>query len=472
MELIKPNNINYKTVAQASGKYRYLRLALNNITGTQITLSATASQQLEWKLPVGVYNLARSYVQYTDNNVIDGVKSLFGYDNTLPIAQNIQFGTAGGMNLCDLNFANNYINVARPIDTDIDVFLTNDVTSKFSKFDTAGPTTLLNVFPPGIAPGENNIYSLATAVTFNDPSCCGIQHVRQSITATRGLVGVTQFPLAGVTNTILAMDRDQYFPDNMYLRINTAVTTKVAYAGTAINLPAGGPANLVAQPILKDIYLYLAMEQDNLIIESLMAKYASGNLKYQVPYTTAFRNAVGVGASTVQIQLNSQYGKKLKRVLTTFFNSNELTGGASSNLAYDHQNYSGVKVSSFQTYVNNRPLQDSLCSCVQPVTSDASIAGATSGAVGLDDWRENKASCTNTAIKTSLQYQMHWFHADNFYEKNIDSSVPQDNIDQGLSLAEPIAWSIQSNNAVGLTNYTFCHFSRDLQITPAGPLWV
>jgi hypothetical protein len=473
MEVIKPNNINYKTVAQASGKYRYLRLPLNNITGNTVTLSNTASQLLEFKLPVSVYNLARSFVSYTDSNIIDAGGAIYAYDNTLPIAQSITFGTAGGLNLADVNYANNYINVARPIDTPYDVFETQDVTSKMSPFPTGGPTTLLNVFPPTFSAQANNIYSLAVnATTSVNPSANAIMDVRQSITAVLGLVGATNFALAGVTNTILAMDRDQYFgPDNMYLRINTAVQSKVAYSAAAINLPAGTPANLAANSVLKNIYLYLAIEKDQLIIDSLLAKYASGNLKYQIPYTTSFRNAVGSGASTVQINLNAQYGKKLKRVLTTFFNANELTGGASSNLAYDHHNWNAAKVTSYQTYLDSMPLQDSILACAQPTTDTAGIAAGTAGVMNMDDWKENKANCKGSALRNAMDYQLHWFHADKFYEKNEHSNIPEDNIDEGLSLAETRSWSIQSTNVAALTNYTFCSFVRDILISPSGPMY-
>ena len=469
MESIKPQNINYKKVEQVSGKYRYLRLALNNITGNSVTLSATASQLLEWKLPAGVYNLARSFVSYTDVLKIQAGGAVYAFDNTLPIAQSIQFGTSGGLNLCDVNYANNYINVARPIDTPLEIFLSNDLSTGLSPYSGSG--TINNVFPPGFTPTLNNIYSLLNAATVINPIPNAMIDVRQSYSAILGIANATNFPLAGVTNTILAMDKDQYFNDNMYLRINTAPSGKIAYAAAAINAPTGTPASLAVQPILNNVYLYVAMEKDQQIIDSLMAKYQSGQLKYQIPFTSAFRNVVGTGSSTIQIQLNNQYGKKLKRVLTTFFNTNETTGGASSNLAYDHHNYDGAKVTSFQTYLDSMPLQDSIMSCLQPDTATASIAAGT-GLINMDDWKENKATCRNTAIKNALDYSLHWFHADKFYERNESTDVPEDNIDQGLSLAVPRSWSIQSTNAVASINYTFCHFIRDVLISPSGPMWV
>ena len=61
----KPDNINYKPVAMHNGKYRLRRVPLNNITGSTVTLDATATQLIEWKIPAGtVFNPARSFIDY------------------------------------------------------------------------------------------------------------------------------------------------------------------------------------------------------------------------------------------------------------------------------------------------------------------------------------------------------------------------------------------------------------------------
>jgi hypothetical protein len=201
------------------------------------------------------------------------------------------------------------------------------------------------------------------------------------------------------------------------------------------------------------------MEKDQLIIDSLMSKYASGNLRYQIPFVTSYRNAVAVGNSTIQLQLNSGNGKKLKRVVTTFYHVNEAT---TPNLAYDHCNVNGVKCASYQTYLDNMPIQDSLSSCLAP----------TNTVVGLDDWRENRQTCKGSAIKSALEYSQNWFHADRFYEKNETTDIQSDNIDEGLSLATPKAWSIQANMAMAGINYTFCNLIKDISVSPAGILFV
>jgi hypothetical protein len=460
MEPLKPQTINYKKVEQVSGKYRYSKIAINNITTSNVPLTSNSSTQIEFKLPAGVYNLARSYISYT-NSIASTTLYTMAFDNTLSIAQSIQFGTSGGLNLCDVQYANNYINVVRPIDTPVDTFISNDVTTGLSPA-LASSLVPTNLVAQGFTLGFDNPYSLVDTVLYQNPTVDAIVDLKTVSAVGRGIVAPVNFPLSGVTNTILSMDRDQYFPDNMYLRISTAPSFKVGYLSASATNPTNGNTSLVVQPVLNNFCFYLAMEKDQLIIDSLLSKFASGNLKYQIPCVLAFRNQVAAGTSTIQLQLNSGNGKKLKRVVTTFFNNNESAAIANSYCAYDHSNIGAIKCASFQTYVDNMPLQDSIMSCALP----------TALLNNMDDWRENKQTCKGSAIKNSLEYGLHWFHADRFYEKNENTDISSDNIDEGLSLAVPKAWSIQANMTTAAINYTFCNVIKDLSISPAGILFV
>jgi hypothetical protein len=464
MEPLKPQSINYKKIEQVSGKYRFNRVSMNNSTGANVPLTTNTSTVIEFKLPAGVYNLARSFISFV-NNVAAVTANTILFDNTLSIAQSIQFGTSGGLNLCDIQYANNYINVVRPIDTPVDVFLSNDATTGLYPITPSNAISAYsnNIFPQSFAVNATNPYNMVTTTQLLNPIPNGICDARQSVAAGASVVNTSVFPLSGVTNTILSMDKDQYFPDNMYLRISTAYSGKVAYQGVVgMNDGNTTPAVISVQPVLNNVCLYLAMEKDQLIIDSLMSKYASGNLKYQIPYVIAYRNTVAIGTSTIQLQLNSGNGKKLKRVVTTFFNANETGGALFSNLAYDHSNVNARLCSSYQTYVDNMPLQDSVLSCSLP----------TALLTNMDDWRENKQTCRGSAIKNSLEYSQHWFHADRFYEKNETTDIQSDNIDEGLSLAIPKAWSIQANMTAAAVNYTFCNVIRDLSISSAGILFI
>jgi len=457
--VILPNNANFKSYQQNSGRYRYLRIPMNNKTGNTITLSATASDLIEFKLPVCTYNKARSVFSYSEYIPL-AATATYAFDNTLEIADRIQFGTSGGHNLLDLNFANNYINVTRPIDTPIDVFLTNDSTSGLYK---APQST--NVFPPGYVAPDNNIFGIVPAAPNLLASSDLEPRYAQISTVGSGLNHVRNFPLSGVTDTILAIDRDCYYGNEMYLRINTALSSKVGYTATTALNGVGGATALVTQPVLTNVYLYLAVEQDSEIIKAVMDKFHAGTLHYQVPWVQAFRNPTVTGVASIQIQLNNQYGKKLKRVIHAPFPTAETV-----NKAYDHSNLDGSKITGYQTYMDSKIMQDQILSCLQPVTSDAAIA-AQNGNMNFDDWRENAKHCKNTAIQNASSYALNWFHCDRFSEKNHNTDIPESSIDEGLDMSTPRSWAIQMTTAVDLTNYTFCSFSRDLAVTPAGPVW-
>ena len=82
------------------------------------------------------------------------------------------------------------------------------------------------------------------------------------------------------------------------------------------------------------------------------------------------------GAQTnIQISLSNQYGRRLKSILHTVWNSQE-----KYNTAYDCANWNGEKIETYQTFMDSIPLQDRILSCKRP-------AGAL---INQDDWAENK----------------------------------------------------------------------------------
>jgi hypothetical protein len=202
MEPLKPQSINYKKIEQVSGKYRFNKVSMNNITGSQVPLTANSSTVIEFKLPVGVYNLARSFLTYTNNIATTTINTIV-YDNTLAMAQSIQFGTSGGLNLCDLHYANNYINVVRPIDTPIETFLNNDATSCLSPTTPIFPAILANsnnMYPPQYSLPVNNMYNVQAGVQNLNLLTNSIVAARQSYALGSGGINGVVFPLAGVTN--------------------------------------------------------------------------------------------------------------------------------------------------------------------------------------------------------------------------------------------------------------------------------
>ena len=145
----------------------------------------------------------------------------------------------------------------------------------------------------------------------------------------------------------------------------------------------------------------------------------------------------------------------MKRLVYAPFNSVE-----SLNTAYDHQNFDGAKVTSYQTYIDSQPLQDSVLSCKQPVVG---------GVIGMDDYRENRMHLRASAIENSVVYYENWCHVDSFSQpKRGKILLPSENIMEGLDLSAPRQWTITAACTAAMNHYIFGTFVRKIQTSPAG----
>jgi hypothetical protein len=281
-----------------------------------------------------------------------------------------------------------------------------------------------------------------------------------------------QIPLGIFSGTLLGVDRDFFSPTEMSLRLLTNIGDKMAFtcvngnamfpgAVSVANVP-GNTCSTAGQGItVNNCYLYLCVEQNENIVQSMFDQYRSGQLSYSIPYLTSFRLTGGAATSqtNLQIQLSNMYGKKLKRILTTVWNPIERI-----NTAYDCANTNGLKIASYQTMLNSRPLQDRILNCSRPNLL----------AIAQDDWLENVRFMDKNSCYTSKEmYGLNWFHIDQFYEPRDSNQLPEVNLSEGLEMIAPITWqfSALTGATAGLIFYIFAEFQRDIQIGPGGPVF-
>jgi hypothetical protein len=415
--------------------YRYLRVPLNNLTSGSIALS-NASQLLEFKLPsTDVYNLAKSHIAYTLEVPASAVAGTFAWyhEDTFTLADSISFGTAGGENICDLTFADRYTKIARKIDTKVNDFLSNDT---FSQLYPCNQLKSLNV----------NGANTAGVVDYLENRYVSPDDIDGAIGYKR-----VAYPLKGLPNTVFAMDKDLYFGNEMYIRINTAPLDKQVWSTLSAVNPSLVPLSAVGVVALKNVYLYLAIEKNELINDSIRAKFNSGNFHINVPYTRGFANSTAAGVANINLQITKQYGKRLMQVMHTVFDSTQ-----SKNTSYNCTNIDGSKISQYRTYLDSRPLQDYALSTKDPVTS----------VMNGDDWYiANKRFCHNSVILNKDIYSRNWFHIDRFYEENQDP----ENQDVGMPLtANTINWIIETTTAGNNTHYTYLTFRRGYTLNKDG----
>ena len=244
----------------------------------------------------------------------------------------------------------------------------------------------------------------------------------------------------------------------MTLRLNCGTGDKMAFATGATTNPTSAPVSATSVSI-NNCFLYLAVEQNQPIIQSLMALYATGDLKFRIPYTIAFRNVGGAAnaQSTIQIGVSSNYGKRLKKILHSVWNPVE-----TQNKAYDCSNFS-TKVASYQTFIDNMPLQDRVLDCRSSAAAE----------VYSDDWAENKKFLERrSCILSKKMYQINWFHQDSFFEpRDKDGGLPEVNLDEGLELVQGGTirnwqFTYTAGTQANSVHYSYLEFTRDVHVVP------
>jgi hypothetical protein len=477
----QPAQIDYLLRSVLAPRYKMRKIPLNNLPSASATIEPTSSTMLEWKLPNIVYNLYRSYISYNLNAPAVALKVSTTHEDVFDLGQTVTFGSAGGVDLVNLQFAQNYTKIARKIATPIDDFLGNDdmsglyksnMTNGYPITSAAAPadSTSANFVPGGYNKVVGASYIAPDNVTESRYCQFGGGALLAPGVLPKPAVGTVldryrQYPLSAFTGTLLGVDRDFYSPTEQYLRVLAGFGDKMGFATTALTDPPTG-AQSIPGITINSVYLYLAVEDNQDIVQKMITAYGKGELQYRIPYTTAFKNVGSANGqqTNISIQLSQQYGKRLKRILHTVFNKQEKW-----NTAYDCANWDGEKITSYQTFMDSIPIQDRQLSCARP-----------SGiSVNQDDWLENKKFLDRKSAYLSKEmYGINWFHIDQFFEpRDKDGSLPEVNLDEGLPMDQAKQWvfSGQVNNnvsAAGLLHYTYAEFSREILITNQGPIYV
>lgn len=446
--VIHSHQLNYKPVHEANPKYRYLRLPLNNITGSSTTISATSTQLLEFKMPNSVYNLAQSFLGYSITIGDVNARVNWVQEDSFDIASNVYFGNASGLDVCNLTYASKYVKLARKIKTKFQDFIASD--------------SLGECYPSNVQ-AANNYYPVNNqivpnaytgAINYTEPKYLAAGAVGDGGGATGILTRPRLFPLHGIPDSIFAVDKDLYIPSDMYIRFTAGGGNQFAFTSTSTTNPSTAAAAVTGDITLSNIYLYLAVETNQLIIDSVISKVLSDGIKLNVPYTVGFRNAQASGTvANINLQLSSQYGKTLKQIMHTVWN-----GVESTNTVLDCGNYNGTKIQSYNTFLNSRQLQDSNIVCNNSITAN------------FDDWRENRRFVRGSVIANRSIYAQNWFHLDRFYEDNNGTLIAEENRVDGFDMSKgPALWQLQATTVSGSWNhYTFATFNRDIIIDKQG----
>jgi hypothetical protein len=253
-----------------------------------------------------------------------------------------------------------------------------------------------------------------------------------------------QIPFARIVDTCLGMDRDQYYGgETLYLRIVWAPSTQAVYHTPSLTDTNTGAAVFAGDIVISNLVIYSAIEQNQEIANSLMAKASSGSLSYLIPYVYGNKQSLASTSQNISLKYNRAHGQKIRRLLWSPFHAIE-----SANTTYDNNNKGDEKVSDFYTMLNNvRTTQ---------FNYDTSRG---------EDWMDKKHLIKGSSILSSDEYYYNFTHVEDLVNGSFDP-----NIDDGLELTEAelkydiIATTANANHM----HYIYAVTQKTLSISSSG----
>jgi hypothetical protein len=467
----------------AAPVYKYRRF--NQISGgSNLTLSG-ANTLSQFNIPGGaVWNLRRSFLTFDLTSTAGAGADLNTiFMDNVPI-DSIQLQTASGQLLVNLQNVQAYTKTARFLCTDLKEYLSrescyvsNTVAASFGSINhccqpahcpIAAQTTTLetkaNVVVnsqvidaiAGTSP-QTPSASPATAASGSDIDYIGPQRIGSGAAAT---ATITRFKIDfdAFPGTILALDKDLYFGQNLQLNIywkpvtNWGYSDVVAQTGTLV-IPGLSMSNY---------YLYMANEVNPDHADDIMRQVNSGGLALIVPYTNCSQISTGAGSGnagnssvifTMSTPLTPGMGTALKRIMTVPVNNVD-----SLELSANTFNVAQVKWYQIQTNLDGKPIQDQFL--VDP---------------NGDVWNYMYQMIKNTPAGMSTRnFHNNQFFVDNFSDCDDGSKFNDDDCkESGLTIdqSKTYNFAISVTTAPGLKLYQYQTWARKLIISPQGINW-
>ena len=444
----------YSKAVSAHGNYKYLRVVPIGSTGQNFTLSNSSTTMTQFELPNNVLNLSKSKLCF-DINLVAGGAAHFNnlYANALSLIDRITLTSRSGVILADIPNTHIFGSLVSSCNTKVVDLLTRTPSSLALSADATASVALtasqlhpvndivrcngtvnLQVGSPiSYALGGVATTNILTAYTPNsEPATLFYSAVDNNSNAMS-----YQIDLSAFKDTLMEINKNIYFGDNLVLTINWNAGTKFTFTSFAINnattgvvgagllnyvFPVASALGNAAIPSITNLFLYTACETDPTIISQLVSTVSSGEFSLMVPFVYCQKYATSTASTTSAIQqrMNSSYGHTLLRTYFGVYHATETEA-----TAYTH--HDGTVID-YNTYMDGLRLQD----------FTLRVADST-------HWLYNERNLKDSCIQSLQQYKTNFMHIDNWC-----GASPCNNDDtmlNGLSLDTDRTWSIQLNTA-------------------------
>jgi len=254
-----------------------------------------------------------------------------------------------------------------------------------------------------------------------------------------------QINLDAFKHTLLELNKDIYFGDNLILTITWQQSTKYIIQSVsetnpntlqaAVPLVGGGVTAAIAAttrvsqvaPVMNNLSLFVACETNADIVAGLIQKVNTEGFTLNVPFTYCQKLITPSSTSTaIQQRINRTYGSHLLRCYTAVYDQLE-----ADITMFNHPDRNIIDYNSFMDGLR-----------LQEYT--IKVADST-------HWLTNERNFQGSCIQALQQFKDHCVHIDNW--TGDPSCMRDDTVAAGLELGSDRTYSIQYNNAAAAAVY-------------------
>ena len=435
----------YSKGIMSHGNYKYLRIVPIGSGGQSPTLSLTSTVQTQFELPNNVINLSKSKLCFDLNIGAQGAGICNNvHGNALSLIDRITLTSRSGSILADIPNCHIFGNMVSVVNTSLSDIVSrtpmnNQAMTMGGHVSTAGALAASRLTPvsdivrcngtANIQVPTNGLLAF-TPVTEPVVFYTGVAQVANSLSY--------QIELSAFKDTLMEINKNLYFDDNLLLTITWNAATKFSFTTTAISSLTGATAQTVT-PSLSGLYIYTACETDPTVISQLVSSVNAG-FSMLVPFVKCQKYAAAQAESaSIQQRISKSDGSTLLRTYFSIFSDVEV-----NEMAFNHVDTS---ILTYNTMMDGLRLQD----------FTLSVADGTA-------WLCNERNFKNSAMQSLRQYKQNFVHIDNWCGNSPCNN--DDTLLNGLSLDSDRTWSVSTTTAnLALKYYMFYTTQKKLVIS-------
>lgn len=440
------NQINYAKAGATRPSYKHMKLTPQDGSQT-VDISATGGNESIFLVPASVYNLSKSYLSFSlDLATTAPAAGLAMWSSAVgvPVIRQIQFYSRDNLMLADLKRCNNWLNTVLPYRTSQKELLAKPLTIGTAATSTGecGAIQACN----RTAATNYKLDGTAGSVAYLEPKYAftsAVVHIIHDPTV------YYRIPMSEFKGSLLELNKDVYFGQQMFLRIVWAPYTDVASTADSLTDATSTAAAATIPMQVANLEFELAVENNQAVAGDIKRQVQDGSgLTLNMPFTHDFQYSLTGTSHSVLVRLNRSHGRKLRRLWLAPYNN---TQGV--NTRYDHTNVAAAKVSSFYSTTDTMRNQ-----------TDANI---NMSATDFSEYRLIADKLEGSCVAESTAYRYNWVWCEDYTdaERFIDSDY---DISAGLSLDVEREYILNATTAGSIAWYAFAECERSVRISSQG----